>query len=205
VVTVVGGSGTGKSVLLRLLTGLLKPDRGRIEVFGQDIVPLGEAALRDVRRRVALLFQGGALFDSLDVHDNVAYGPRAHGVDEAEVERRVERYLAHVGLPGIGAKLPAQLSGGMQKRVALARTIAVEPDVVLFDEPNTGLDPVNTRRINELIMKTRDEQGRAAVVITHDLESALAVSDRLALLHDRRLPFVGTPDEPSSPACPSAR
>jgi phospholipid/cholesterol/gamma-HCH transport system ATP-binding protein len=203
---VMGGSGTGKSVLLKLMIGLLKPDAGRILVDGEDIVGRDEIGLLPVRRRISMLFQGGALFDSLSVGENVAWpiveNPDRWGrLDGAELARRVATSLERVGLPGIEHQRPADLSGGMKKRVALARAIVAEPEVIMYDEPTTGLDPMNTRRISELIRKLQAELGVTSVVVTHDLPSAFLVADRIAMLHERRIrtvlpaaEFVVSPD-----------
>jgi phospholipid/cholesterol/gamma-HCH transport system ATP-binding protein len=186
--TILGASGSGKSVMLKLLIGLLKPDAGAIRFDGQDLVPLSEAQLLPVRRRISMLFQGGALFDSLTVGDNVAYPMREHlRLPEGEVATRVAEKLALVGLPGIEAMWPSELSGGMRKRVAIARAIATDPEVLLYDEPTTGLDPINTRRINELILSIQQRLRVTSLVVTHDLASAFMVSDRLAMLSDRRI------------------
>jgi phospholipid/cholesterol/gamma-HCH transport system ATP-binding protein len=186
--TVLGASGSGKSVLLRLLTGLHRPDRGQIFVEGQDVAPLDEAALLEVRRSVGLVFQGAALFDSMSVGANVAYGLLSRGRPTAiEVQRRVAECLAQVGLEGSEQLRPSELSGGMKKRVGLARALAPGPTLILYDEPTTGLDPSNTRRINELIVSLQRRLGVTSLVITHDLASAFAVSDRVALLAERRI------------------
>jgi phospholipid/cholesterol/gamma-HCH transport system ATP-binding protein len=189
--TVLGGSGTGKSVLLKLLIGLHKPEAGSILVDGTDVVTLDERALRPVRRKLGMVFQGAALFDSMSVGDNVAYGLHEHfRLSEPEIRARVAQCLEWVGLPGIEALEPAALSGGMKKRVGLARALAAGPDVILYDEPTTGLDPANSRRINELIVGLKDRLAVTSVIITHDIENALEVSDRIALLSHRRIGLV---------------
>lgn len=195
--TVIGGSGTGKSVLLKCLIGLLQPDRGSIRFDGQELVGLSEASYIPVRTRIAMLFQGGALFDSIDVGENVAYPIREHyrRMPEPELRDRVAHKLELVGLPGVERMRIADLSGGMKKRVGLARAIAIDPEVVLYDEPTTGLDPINTRRINELIIKLNETLRVTSIVVTHDLESAYMVSHRMAMLHNRRILFEGTVDE----------
>jgi phospholipid/cholesterol/gamma-HCH transport system ATP-binding protein len=188
--TVVGPSGTGKSVLLKLIIGLMKPNAGVIEIDGRDVVPLGEEGLREVRRQVGMLFQGAALFDSMSVGENVAYGLRTTGWDRGKLRARVAECLEWVGLPGIEEMRPADLSGGMKKRVGLARALAPGPQVILYDEPTTGLDPSNTRRINELIVELQRRLGVTSVVITHDIDSAFAVSNRIGLLADKRIDLV---------------
>jgi phospholipid/cholesterol/gamma-HCH transport system ATP-binding protein len=196
--SVLGPSGAGKSVMLKLIIGLFQADGGRIVVDGTDISGLGEedAKLREVRRRVGMLFQGSALFDSLTVGDNVAYGLREHFTwPVAKVQARVQECLEWVGLPGTEQMRPADLSGGMKKRVGLARALAPGPDIILYDEPTTGLDPTNTRRINELIVALREKLGVSSLVITHDMASALAVADRVALLERGRIVVTVAADE----------
>ncbi|HXU69456.1 MAG TPA: ATP-binding cassette domain-containing protein [Polyangia bacterium] len=189
--TVVGPSGSGKSVLLKLIIGLHQPDAGRIVVGGLEVTKLDELQLREVRRKAAMLFQGAALFDSMPVGDNVAYGLHEHFDWPADkVRARVAECLEWVGLPGIEAMRPADLSGGMKKRVGLARALAPGPEIILYDEPTTGLDPTNTRRINELILSLQERLGVTSIVITHDIASALAVSDRLALVRDKKIALV---------------
>jgi phospholipid/cholesterol/gamma-HCH transport system ATP-binding protein len=194
--TIIGGSGTGKSVLLRLIIGLLKPDAGEILLEGQNIVPLRETELLRVRRRVGMVFQGSALFDSLSVGENVAFALREHTrLDEGEIAARVREALDLVGLGSIEAMDPADLSGGMKKRVAVARAIALPPGILLYDEPTTGLDPTNVEKITDLILELKTKLGVTSVVVTHDMASALKVSDRLAMLHQGRIGAVGTPTE----------
>ncbi len=188
---VIGPSGVGKSVLLKLIIGLHHVDAGRVVVEGVDVTHLGESELREVRRKVAMLFQGAALFDSMTVGENVAYGLYEHyRWPEDKVRARVAECLEAVGLPGIEAMHPADLSGGMKKRVGLARALAPGPEIILYDEPTTGLDPANTRRINELIKSLQERLGVTSIVITHDMDSALAVADRVALLRDRRIALI---------------
>jgi len=196
ILTILGGSGTGKSVLLKLIIGLLKPDAGQVLVEGEDIVPLQEEELLKVRRKVGMLFQGAALFDSLSVKENVAFPLREHTrMTEAEIRDRVAEVLALVGMAGVEEKLPSELSGGMRKRVGLARAIALTPRIVLYDEPTTGLDPRNVDKINELITALRAKLQVTSVVVTHDIQSALRISDRVALLSDGRIADTGTPTE----------
>lgn len=180
---VIGGSGSGKSVMLRLLLGLLRPDRGRVFLGDAEVSSLSEEALAPVRMRVGMLFQGGALFDSMSVTENIAFPMREHGVlSDAQIKERVERTLNEVGLPGIGVRAPAELSGGMRKRVALARAIVQDPDVILYDEPTTGLDPANATRISMLIRDLHRKLGCTQCVVTHDMACARIVGGRFAFL-----------------------
>lgn len=186
-----GCSGSGKSVMLKLIIGLLQTDAGSIWFDGQELTDLSEPALLPVRRRISMLFQGGALFDSLSVSENVAYPLRERGgLGDEEIAHVVAQKLALVGLPGIEEMRPSELSGGMQKRVALARAIVADPEVILYDEPTTGLDPINTRRINDLILSIQEKLRVTSVVVTHDLQSAFMVADRLAMLSDKRIAAV---------------
>ena len=197
-VTILGASGSGKSVMLKMLIGLLPADSGEILIDGEDICKMKEAGWAVVRRRVAYLFQGAALFDSLSVGENVAYGLREQfwkTMTEAQILARVEHSLAVVGLPGIEAMQPSDLSGGMKKRVGLARTLALQPEVILYDEPTTGLDPVNAARINHLIVGIQSSLQLTSVVVTHDMSTAFSVSDRLVMLGRGRVRMVGTKDE----------
>jgi phospholipid/cholesterol/gamma-HCH transport system ATP-binding protein len=197
-ITVMGASGSGKSVLLKMLIGLIKPDAGEILFDGQDVAVMNDDQLTDVRRRIAYLFQGAALFDSLSVGENVAYGLREQFWDKMkneEILARVEQSLGLVGLPGIESMRPSDLSGGMKKRVGLARTLALQPEVILYDEPTTGLDPINTARINHLIIAIQRTLKLTSVVVTHDMGTAFAVSDRLAMIGKGRILLVGTKDD----------
>jgi phospholipid/cholesterol/gamma-HCH transport system ATP-binding protein len=194
--TIIGGSGTGKSVLLRLVIGLLKPEAGQILLEGQDIVPLRERELLRVRRRLGMVFQGSALFDSLSVGENVAFALREHtDWDEARIRARVREALDLVGLNDVQDMDPAELSGGMRKRVAVARAIALPPSILLYDEPTTGLDPSNVEKINELILHLKRKLGVTSIVVTHDMASALKLSDRVAMLHEGTIAAIGTPQE----------
>jgi phospholipid/cholesterol/gamma-HCH transport system ATP-binding protein len=197
-ITILGPSGSGKSVALKMLIGLLEADSGEILFDGRDVTRMEEKDLYDVRRRVAYLFQGAALFDSLSVGENVAYGLREQNWDtmsEVEILKRVAQSLQMVGLPGIEDMRPSDLSGGMKKRVGLARTLALQPEVVLYDEPTTGLDPINTARINHLIMGIKRALGLTSVVVTHDMGTAFSVSDRIVMLGRGRVVMTGTPDD----------
>lgn len=196
--TIMGGSGVGKSVMLKLLIGLLRADKGHIWFRGQDVTAMDERHLGSLRQHIAMLFQGAALFDSLDVGENVAYGLHEHfrnKMTEDEIAQRVSWALALVGLPGVEGMMPSDLSGGMKKRVGLARAVAVRPDVVLYDEPTTGLDPINTSRINHMINGLKRALGITSIVVTHDMTSAFAVSDRIAMVHRGRIVASGTVDE----------
>lgn len=196
ILTIIGGSGTGKTVLLKLILGLIKPEAGRILIEGEDIVPMREGQLLKLRRKLGMVFQGSALFDSLSVGENVAYPLREHTrLSEAEIRERVQEALTLVGLEGIERKDPAELSGGMRKRVAVARAIALIPKILLYDEPTTGLDPSNVEKINELILDLNRKLDVTSLVVTHDLKSAFRISDRIALLHEGRIVAIGAPRE----------
>lgn len=191
---VMGPSGGGKSVLLKEIIGLLKPTRGEILFDGEDLVEKSESEMVQVRRQISMLFQGGALFDSLNVFDNIAYPLREQNlVEENELQEIVLEKLEMVGLPGIETRMPAELSGGMRKRVALARSIATNPRVVLYDEPTTGLDPTNIRRINELIRKLQHEVGITSIIVTHELPTVFEAADRGCLLWNGEVVAVGSP------------
>jgi phospholipid/cholesterol/gamma-HCH transport system ATP-binding protein len=197
-ITIMGPSGSGKSVMLKMLIGLLHADSGEIVFDGKDVAKMDEEQLSDVRRRIAYLFQGAALFDSLTVGENVAYGLREqfwNTMSNDEIEGRVAQSLELVGLPGIQEMRPSDLSGGMKKRVGLARTLALQPEVILYDEPTTGLDPINTARINHLIVGIQRALHLTSVVITHDMGTAFSVSDRLAMIGKGRILFVGNKEE----------
>ena len=196
--TVLGGSGAGKSTILRCILLLTHPDRGRILVQGRDMTRASFEEVLEIRRRIGMVFQASALFDSLTVYDNVAFPLREHtGKSEEEIRERVHQVLTFVDLdPGeVVDLLPAELSGGMKKRVAIARALAGSPEILLFDEPTSGLDPITTRTINRLVVKLRRELAVASVVVTHDIRSALRISNRVALLHRGRIVFMGSPEE----------
>jgi len=193
---IIGESGCGKSVLLKHLIGLLRPDRGQVYFAGTDITRLSEHELVPIRTRFGMLFQGSALFDSLSVGENVAFALREHRrLPEAEVRRIVAEKLGLVGLPDIEEKMPSELSGGMQKRVALARAIALDPEVILYDEPTTGLDPLHADDINDLIIHTQRTVQATTIIVTHDIVSACRVADRIVMLFGGRIVAGGTPEE----------
>jgi phospholipid/cholesterol/gamma-HCH transport system ATP-binding protein len=194
--TLIGRSGSGKSVLLKHLIGLVQAEEGTLRFDGRDVTRLGERDWVGVRKRIGMLFQESALFDSSTVEDNVAYGLREHRLlDEAGVRERVAQSLAMVSLPGTQKMMPADLSGGMRKRVALARAIAMRPEVVLYDEPTEGLDPINVTRVYRLLDTLRKELGITTVVVTHNMQAAFSVSDRIAFLHEGRVAALGTPEQ----------
>lgn len=190
---IIGGSGSGKSTLLRLLIGLIRPSSGEILVRGQDMAKMDEAQLDRLRLRMGMVFQYSALFDSMTVGDNVAFGLREHtDKSEAEIARIVREKLALVGLEGVEQMMPNELSGGMKKRVGLARAIAIEPSVIFYDEPSSGLDPIMTERIDELIVSTQQRLGVTSVVVTHDMASACRIADRIAMIYEGELIAVDT-------------
>ena len=194
ITVILGPSGIGKSVTLKLIIGLLKPDRGRVMVDGTDISQLTPRELNRFRRRFGMLFQSAALFDSMSVADNIAFPLREHtDKTEAEIESRVQETLAQVGLPHVGEKFPSELSGGMRKRVGLARAITLEPQIILYDEPTTGLDPVMCNSINDLIVTMQQRLHTTSVIISHDIESTFKVADQVAMLDDGRIVEVGPP------------
>ncbi len=204
---VLGGSGSGKSVLLRHIIGLHRPDKGRVVVDGEDIVGMDEEDLVPIRKKVAMLFQGGALFDSMTVAENVGYGLHEHtDLEDAEIDGIVRHKLGLVELEeGVETLMPSELSGGMRKRVALARSIAMDPQCILYDEPTTGLDPVIANAINDLIRGLQERLKVTSVVVTHDIQSAFFVGDRIAFLHEGRMLFVGTVAEARGSAEPRLR
>jgi len=193
---IIGKSGGGKSVLLKHIIGLLKPDSGRVMVDGTDITGLNDKDLNEIRKKFGMLFQEAALFDSMNVAENVAFPLREHTkMKEREIRDIVKERLAAVGLPGVEQKMPSELSGGMRKRVGLARALAMHPQIILFDEPTTGLDPVMTEAINELIITTQKNFDLTCVVISHDIQSIFEVGHRIAMLYEGKIIEYGEPDD----------
>ena len=204
---VMGGSGSGKTVLLRHIAGLVRPDSGQVRVFAINIERLSEEELLPIRRRMGYVFQGAALFDSLSVYENVAFPLREHtDLAELEIRQRIVRVLSQVGLgEDVLPQLPSELSGGMRKRVGVARALVIEPELMLFDEPTAGLDPTNSKMIGELILQLKGGGGETSVVVTHDVELARTVADRLAILLEGRFAVVGRADEVMSSGDPAVQ
>ncbi len=195
-VVVLGGSGSGKSVLLRHTMGLHMPDSGEVWVDGTEVTRLGEDELLDVRKKVGMLFQAGALFDSMTVYGNVAFALHEHtGWDESQVGQRVREVLGLVELENVESLMPSDLSGGMRKRVALARAIALAPRAILYDEPTTGLDPITANTIDQLIRSLQKRLGVTSIVVTHDIKSAFTVGDRIAFLSEGAIHFDGSVEQ----------
>ena len=194
-VVIIGYSGTGKSVALKHIVGLLHPDAGDVIVDGQAVSTLERDELTRVRQGIGYVFQFAALFDSLTVAENVSLGLKKRGLENEEIEERVREALAVVDLSGTEARLPAELSGGMRKRVGIARAIALRPRYILYDEPTTGLDPVTSAVIDRLMVRTREHLGVTGLVVTHDMRTAYTVGDRIAMLYDGRIRQVGTVEE----------
>jgi phospholipid/cholesterol/gamma-HCH transport system ATP-binding protein len=194
--TIIGGSGSGKSVLFKHIIGLMQPDEGSILVDGEDIAKMKERDLYRMVEKYGLVFQSGALFDSMTVGKNVAFGIKSQkGMTAADLDAVIEHSLSQVGLSDITHLLPAELSGGMRKRVAIARVIAKKPQIIMFDEPTTGLDPIMADIINDLIIKVTDNPEITSIVITHDMVSAYKISDKIAVLYEGRIIETGSPDE----------
>jgi phospholipid/cholesterol/gamma-HCH transport system ATP-binding protein len=193
---IIGGSGCGKSVLLKHIIGLLKPDRGQVLVDGVDITRLPYRELLEVRKKIAMVFQGSALFDSMTVGENMAMGLRRHTrLKINEIHKKVREALAMVGLEGVEPKFPAELSGGMKKRAAIARALVMSPEVLLYDEPTTGLDPPRADSINQVIYDLNRQLGVTSVVVTHDMHSVYRVAEKVAMLDEGVIRFSGTPEE----------
>ncbi len=202
--TILGASGVGKTTILKLMLGLLRPDSGTVSIDGELIAGLSESELIRVRSRLAIVFQGGALFDSMTVGENVGYRLLEEGRPESQVERVVREKLSFVGLEDTIDRYPAQLSGGMKKRAAIARALASEPEYILFDEPTTGLDPIGVYNICNVIRRLQEE-GKTALLVTHDLETAFNVSERFSFIHKARMVFEGSREEMLGSALPAIR
>ena len=203
---IIGASGSGKTVLMRQIIRLERPDAGKILVDGEDIVPLGEVELARVRRKFGMVFQMSALFDSMTVFDNVAFMLREHTkMSPKEVKERVMERLARLGVEHAHAKMPSELSGGMKKRVAVARALVLEPAILIYDEPTTGLDPLTARTVDELILQTREEFGVSSIVISHDIASVFKIADRINYLYRGEIEMSGTTDEFIHSKNPAAR
>jgi phospholipid/cholesterol/gamma-HCH transport system ATP-binding protein len=193
---IIGYSGTGKSVAIKHIVGLLEPDRGTVFVDGLEVPKLKRRELYDLRARIGYVFQFAALFDSLSIGDNVAMGLRKQGtLDERQIEDRVNEALDLVDLPNVASRFPAELSGGMRKRVGLARALVDRPEILLYDEPTTGLDPIATKNVDQMIRRTADDFGVTSAVISHDMASTFRIADRIAMLSSGRIIASGTPQE----------
>ncbi len=194
---ILGGSGSGKSVIMKHMIGLLKPDSGQVIIDGQDIVPFNDSQLGTVREKFGMVFQGAALFDSMNVYENVTFPLREHRkkMSEKDIRKLVDEKLAMLGLQDIDDKYPDELSGGMRKRVGLARAIILNPKIVLYDEPTTGLDPITTDYVDEMILAAKAHLGVSSVVISHDIASAFKVADQIAFLYQGIIVAKGTPSE----------
>lgn len=203
---IIGRSGCGKSVLLKHIIGILKPDSGRISIDGEEITHFEAEKMYEIRKRFGMLFQGSALFDSLTVEENVGLGLKEHtSLPDSEIKEIVQEKLSWVGLSGVGNLKPAQLSGGMKKRVGLARAIAMEPECILYDEPTTGLDPIMADVINHLIIDMHNKLKVTSIAVTHDMVAAYKIADRIAMLHEGKIIFTGTPEETKNTTNPIVR
>lgn len=203
---VIGGSGSGKSVLLKHIIGLLKPDKGSVMVDSTDISKLDEDGLNEIRKKFGMLFQSAALFDSMKVWENVGFGLKRHtSMTDEEIKEIAVQKLRKVGLVGVEEVMPSELSGGMRKRVGLARAIALEPEILLYDEPTTGIDPILADAINDLIIKMREELDITSVAITHDMKSAYKIADTIAMLYNGVIIAVGSPEEIQDASDPVVR
>ncbi|MFA5335674.1 MAG: ABC transporter ATP-binding protein [Candidatus Omnitrophota bacterium] len=195
-IVIIGRSGTGKSVMLKHIIGLMKPDSGQVMIDGQDVTRLGGKELNELRLKFGMLFQGAALFDSLSVRDNVAFNLIEHRkMDDESIDRRVAECLGLVGLKGIESQRPSELSGGMRKRVGLARAICMDPKIILYDEPTTGVDPIMADAVNDLIKDLQSKLRTTAIAVTHDMTSAYKIADRIAMLYKGKIVEVGTPEQ----------
>lgn len=205
-VSVIGGSGSGKSVMLKHIVGLLRPDEGDVWVDGENVSRLDQGSVYELRRKVGYVFQAAALFDSMTIAENVGMGlKRIEGMDDETIADRVRECLRLVDLEDYGEHRPSELSGGQRKRIGFARAIATQPKYLLYDEPTTGLDPVTSAVINDLMIRMAEELGVTGVVITHDMQSAFRISDRIAMLYEGRVRYVGTPEEVQNAEDPVVR
>ncbi len=195
VLCVIGKSGSGKSVIMKHLIGMFEPDSGEIIVDDKPLLGVSEVQKNKILSKFGILFQGAALFDSMNIFDNVAFGLIRKGYTEDEIKEIVPKMLLQVGLKNIEEKKPSELSGGMQKRVGLARSIAIKPEVMLYDEPTTGVDPITGAAVDRLILDTRDSFGITSIVVTHDMKSAYRIADRIAMLYEGKIIFQGTPED----------
>jgi phospholipid/cholesterol/gamma-HCH transport system ATP-binding protein len=207
ITAIIGQSGCGKSVLVKHMIGILKPDEGEIYYRDRSVVDADEDELVEIRRHFGYSFQGAALFDSMNVEENIAFPLREvlNMKDQNEIRRLVKEQLDWIGLPGIEKKAPAELSGGMKKRVGVARTLVTKPEVLLFDEPTTGLDPVLGETINDLVLRVNKELGLTCILITHDIQATFRISDKIAFLHDGKIAEAGTPYEVANSEHPMVR
>ncbi len=195
ILCIIGKSGTGKSVILKNIMGLMKPDQGTITVDGENFTTATGKDYERIMHKFGVLFQMAALFDSMNIYDNVSFGMKRIGISESEIRQKVPELLEDVGLKNIEDKMPSELSGGMQKRVGLARAIATKLEIMLYDEPTTGVDPITGGAVDRLIIKMNKQYGITSIVITHDINSAYRIAHRIGMLHDGKLIFLGTPDE----------
>ena len=197
IVSIMGQSGSGKTTLLKVMSGLRQPTSGKVLIDSTDIAALDDYQLDKIRLKIGMVFQYAALFDSLNVYNNIAFGVVRHEkrVRRKELDKRIRDLLADVNLEGIENQMPSELSGGMQKRVGLARALATKPSIVFYDEPTSGLDPITVNAIDELIMNTREKFGVTSIVVSHHLPSIFRISDRVAMLHQGEIVAIGTPDE----------
>ena len=195
-IVIIGRSGCGKSVLLKHIIGIMKPDLGQVIIDGVDITTLDEKELNNVRMKFGMLFQGAALFDSLSVGENVGFALYEHSsLSTLQIQKRIKECLGHVGLSGIEHLKPAELSGGMKKRVGLARSICINPEIVMYDEPTTGVDPIMGDAVNDLIITLHDKLNVTSIAVTHDMVSAYKIANRIAMLYEGKIIEIGTPDE----------
>ena len=205
VLCVIGKSGTGKSVVMKHLVGILSPDSGEIFVDGINFTDADDEIRRSIVSKYGILFQGAALFDSMNVFENIAFGLRRKKMSAEAIALTVKDMLGQVGLGDIGSRRPSEISGGMQKRVGLARAIVMHPEIMLYDEPTTGVDPITAGSVDRLILDMRDKFGITSIVVTHDMKSALEIADRIAMIYEGEIIFTGTPDEVRSSDIPVIR